>query len=400
MIQIAPFFLLSIGTQISDERCMAMDSRDDRVGDVELAALAGLKEGATPEQLQDTVDRLRQILERTDQRQLEPEDWTLLAALIRAEMGGDEVSSSRGAKARRSGQPRRKGGARSERLESTLDELRELLYRIDDQQLESADWRFTRALVWNEVARAEGRQARAIAKIVAAAAVAGAHEWVRWRRIQRRWRVDGELVSVRRRHNRDEQLVFVRGKLNEQRDANGKVDQGKSKASKGHGRNGASAYRQAQPFFHAVGRDVVGALREACRGAKLSSYREKVVIRIIGQPLFSAEGHHYEQARCRNCGHIVRAQGPADIGQGLGTDYVRYDWSACGMLIVMQYFGEAPFKRVESLHGGWGVPMSDANQWQVVSAGRRSAAAPVQGSRAARDSEGHELPSRRHRRNG
>jgi hypothetical protein len=26
-------------------------------------------------------------------------------------------------------------------------------------------------------------------------------------------------------------------------------------------------------------------------------------------------------------------------------------------------------KRIESLHEGWGVPMPDANQWQVVSAG-------------------------------
>src|SRR5690606_30378017 len=39
------------------------------------------------------------------------------------------------------------------------------------------------------------------------------------------------------------------------------------------------------------------------------------------------------------------------------------------MLLVMHYFGGAPFKRIESLHQGWGVPMPDANQWQVVSAG-------------------------------
>ena len=65
---------------------MAMDSRDDRIGELELSALAGLKEGATREQLQDTLDRLRQVLERTDQRQLEPDDWALLTALVRAEM--------------------------------------------------------------------------------------------------------------------------------------------------------------------------------------------------------------------------------------------------------------------------------------------------------------------------
>jgi hypothetical protein len=98
-------------------------------------------------------------------------------------------------------------------------------------------------------------------------------------------------------------------------------------------------------------------------------YREKVVLRIVGQPLFSAEVHHHEQARCRGCGHIVRAQSPAYVCEGLGTDYIRYDWSACAMLLVMHYFGGAPFKRIESLHEGWGVPMPDANQWEVVNAG-------------------------------
>lgn len=69
---------------------MSVDSHDDRVERLELAALAGLKEGATREQLQDTLDRLRQILHRAKQRQLEPDDWALLTALIRAEM--DEMA--------------------------------------------------------------------------------------------------------------------------------------------------------------------------------------------------------------------------------------------------------------------------------------------------------------------
>jgi hypothetical protein len=36
------------------------------------------------------------------------------------------------------------------------------------------------------------------------------------------------------------------------------------------------------------------------------------------------------------------------------------------MLITMHYFGGAPFKRLELLHKGWGVPMADANQWYIV----------------------------------
>lgn len=76
---------------MSDARCMPVESGDDRVvKKLELAALAGLKEGATREQLQDTLDRLRQVLSRAKHRRLEPDDWALLSALIRAEM--DEMT--------------------------------------------------------------------------------------------------------------------------------------------------------------------------------------------------------------------------------------------------------------------------------------------------------------------
>ena len=149
----------------------------------------------------------------------------------------------------------------------------------------------------------------------------------------------------------------------------GETDPSDSRKPKGHGRNGARAYRQAQHTVHALRLGVVGARCEACKLGRMYRYREKVVIRVVGQPLFSSEAHHHEQARCRGCGQIVRAQGPAYVSQGLGTDYVRYDWSACAMLLVMHYFGGLPFKRIESLHEGWGVPMPDANQREVVSAG-------------------------------
>jgi hypothetical protein len=38
------------------------------------------------------------------------------------------------------------------------------------------------------------------------------------------------------------------------------------------------------------------------------------------------------------------------------------------MLSVMHYFAGGPFKRLEALHQGWGVPMPDANQWRIADA--------------------------------
>jgi hypothetical protein len=140
------------------------------------------------------------------------------------------------------------------------------------------------------------------------------------------------------------------------------------KKVKGHGRNGAGAYTNAKHFLHVLAAGIVGVLCAACKLGRMSRYREKVVVRIVGQPLFAAEIHHYEQARCKVCGRIIRADGPASVVEGVGSSYVSYDCSACAMLIVMHYFGGAPFKRLESLHAGWGVPISDANQWSVVDA--------------------------------
>jgi hypothetical protein len=66
--------------------------------------------------------------------------------------------------------------------------------------------------------------------------------------------------------------------------------------------------------------------------------------------------------------HHTRAIGLASILEGIGSSYITYDWSACGMLIVMHYFGGGPFKRLESLHQSWGIPMADSNQWNMVDA--------------------------------
>jgi transposase len=254
-----------------------------------------------------------------------------------------------------------------ERLEITLDGLRQARDRAQQRRLDIDDYPVIVALLSNEVARAEGRQERVIAKIVAAAAAAeeasGSGVDANASSLVDEW--TGSTSSF------DTNATSGKEPVTPEPPTSGdeKTEPGDSKKPKGHGRNGSGAYRKAQHFTHALELGVIGAECEACRRAKMSRYREKIVIRIIGQPLFSAEGHHYEQARCRRCGHIVRAQGPDHVYQGLGTDYVRYDWSACAMLMVMHYFGGSPFKRIESLHEGWQVPMPDANQWQVVSVG-------------------------------
>ena len=140
----------------------------------------------------------------------------------------------------------------------------------------------------------------------------------------------------------------------------------KDNPKKGHGRNGATAYTNATHLQHALLCGIIGSLCAACKEGRMSRYREKVIIRIVGQPNFGAEVHHCQQARCKLCGRIKRAAVPSEVTAGIGSSYINYHWSACAMLAVMHYFAGMPFKRLESLHRGWGIPLADANQWNIV----------------------------------
>jgi hypothetical protein len=271
------------------------------------------------------------------------------------------ATESSGAAAR--GSTSRGSGAATERFEVTLDGLRRLHQRVDRKQLEPEDWPLLGALVSKQIARAEGRQERMIAKIAAAAAGTAATENVRGPIIDADYSVHGESTG------REASATSSPEPESLATGSDGAANPRDAEKPKGHGRNGANAYKKAKHFFYALAVGVIGAVCEACGFGKMYRYREKFIIRIVGQPLFGAELHHYEQARCRECHHVVRATGPAWVHEGIGSDYVRYDWSACAMLMVMHYFGGAPFKRLESLHRGWGIPLPDANQWAVVNAG-------------------------------
>ena len=256
-----------------------------------------------------------------------------------------------------------------ERIDVTLTELRQALGRAEREQVDARDWPLIRALLSKQIVRAENLQERMVAKIAAAAAAeAAATEDASGR---------PEVIDVE--HSVVEETATPSATPTE---ANATSKESKSPASgsapekpdpekpKGHGRNGVDAYGKAKQFFNVLA-GVIGTVCAMCGVGKMYRYRAKTIIRIIGQPLFTAEAHHYEQARCRKCFHIVRATdtGTVCAHEGIGSDYVRYDWSACAMLMVMHYFSGLPFKRIESLHNGWGTPMADANQWAVVSAG-------------------------------
>ena len=271
-----------------------------------------------------------------------------------------------------------KGRPKTERIDVSLEGLRAVHRRIGAKKLEEGDWPLMGALVVQLMGRIESQQERMIAKIQADAAKQQA---------QQANDLAGDACHPDCDCHGEASGATSGGEASATGDVGGwkfpapsqptnpsdpSADQpnpdgkdGKVKA-KGHGRNGAGAYTAAQHVFYTLAAGILGMICERCGAGRMSRCREKIVIRVVGQPLFAALLHHYERARCKACGYVVSATGAAHVLEGIGTSYVMYDWSACAMLVVMHYFAGAPFKRLESLHQSWGIPLADANQWQLV----------------------------------
>jgi len=242
------------------------------------------------------------------------------------------------------------------RIDITLEDLHHLRERVDRRQLEAEDWAVVGSLVSMLIARTESRQDRLKAKAAQQAAQEEAKQ-------TEPGQVDGVGLSA----DAEENATIEESSESALAGEPGPTDSTTPDPPKGHGRNGAGAFTHATKYVHGMAAGIVGAICAQCGVGRVFPYRDKVIIRVVGQSLFAAQRHQFEQGRCRLCGAIVTAEGRELIVRGgVGTSYITYDWSACAMLIVMHYFAGAPFLRLEALHQGWGVPMPDANQWRLV----------------------------------
>lgn len=249
------------------------------------------------------------------------------------------------------------------RIDVTLDGLHQLQERIDRRQLERDDWVIVGTLVSRFIARTEAQQARLKAEAERQAAQDNAKQTATEPIPDVDDSPEAEDAAVKGESSEPTPERPV-GHGEPPADAG---STGQDPPKKGHGRNGADAFRQATSHVSALAAGIIGALCALCGVGRVFRYRDKVIIRVVGQPLFAAVRHVFEQGRCRLCGAIFTAEGSEQVRQrGVGTSYILYDWSACAMLIVMHYFAGAPFKRLEALHQGWGVPMPDANQWRIA----------------------------------
>ena len=132
--------------------------------------------------------------------------------------------------------------------------------------------------------------------------------------------------------------------------------------AKGHGRNGAAAYRGAVRIDVAHPSLRAGDACPACGEGTVYEKAPGVLVRITGQPPLAAKVYRLQKLRCHLCGQVFTADAP----EGAGPN--KYDATAGSMIGLLKYGSGLPFNRLDGLQGDLGVPLPASTQWDVVEA--------------------------------
>jgi transposase len=134
------------------------------------------------------------------------------------------------------------------------------------------------------------------------------------------------------------------------------------RATAGHGRNAAAAYRGARmvavPHASLKAGDPCPDAR--CRGKVYPQRDPGVLVRIKGQAPLAATVYELEKLRCNLCGDVFTATAPEDVGEK------KYDETAASMIAVLRYGSGVPWYRLQGLEKSLGIPLPVATQCEIV----------------------------------
>jgi transposase len=132
---------------------------------------------------------------------------------------------------------------------------------------------------------------------------------------------------------------------------------------KGHGRNGASAYRGAKRIRVPLATLHAGDACPHCvKGTVYASCPPGLIVRLRGQAPIGGEVYELEKLRCGLCGAVFTAEAP----QGVGEE--KYDAESAAMIGLLKYGMGLPFHRMERLQADLEIPLPAATQWEIVAA--------------------------------
>jgi transposase len=131
--------------------------------------------------------------------------------------------------------------------------------------------------------------------------------------------------------------------------------------AKGHGRNGASAYRGASKVKVPHASLSPGKPCPSCEKGKVyGSVPPRLIVRVRGQAPLCATVYALKRLRCNLCGEVFTARPPPEVGEA------KYDATAAAMIALLKYGSGLPFHRLEGLQKGLGIPLPSATQWEIV----------------------------------
>jgi transposase len=134
------------------------------------------------------------------------------------------------------------------------------------------------------------------------------------------------------------------------------------RATAGHGRNGAAAYRGARKVAvpHASLKAGDPCPDARCRGKVYPQRDPGVLVRIKGQAPIAATVYELEKLRCNLCGDIFTAAAPEGVGEK------KYDETAASMIALLRYGSGVPWYRLQGLEKSLGIPLPVATQCEIV----------------------------------
>jgi len=146
-------------------------------------------------------------------------------------------------------------------------------------------------------------------------------------------------------------------------DASSVGDEADTTPKKGHGRNGADAYRGAEQIDVPHESLQAGDLCPECAEGKVYEVaRPGTLVRVVGQAPLQAKVYHLQKLRCHLCGHVFTAQPSQDVGD------CKYDATAASMIALLKYGSGMPFNRAAGLQRSLEIPLPASTQWDVIAA--------------------------------
>jgi hypothetical protein len=137
---------------------------------------------------------------------------------------------------------------------------------------------------------------------------------------------------------------------------------GPTPTARGHGRNGAAAYRGAEQIDVPHATLQAGDACPRCGEGTVYDKAPGVGVRITGQPPLTARVYRLQKLRCHLCGEVFTAAVPAAAGER------KYDATAGSMIGLLKYGSGLPFNRLEGLQGYLEIPLPASTQWDILEA--------------------------------